>query len=278
MERKPSQTAMGVAVLRAVHQTVDGSPKILDDPIAPLLVDAAALARISADANAPDRAVWHALRAQVVIRSRFAEDRLAEAVSRGVAQYVLLGAGLDTFAYRQPAWARGLRIFEIDHPASQRHKRERLTAAGLPLPANLHFVPIDFEHTSLVEGLRGHGLDPAVPTFFSWLGVMMYLQREAIDAVLALVATFPAGSELVFTFSQPDAPGGPPNLVAARAAQHGEPWQTRFDPESLTHVLHQAGFSTVTLLTPEDVNARYLRGRSDGLPEATRTSIGSAII
>jgi methyltransferase (TIGR00027 family) len=271
MERAASATALGVTVLRAVHQVADGAPRVLDDPISARLVDPAVLAR----AVAADGAGAQALRAHVVLRSRFAEGRLEAAVARGVQQCVVLGAGFDTFAYRQPEWARTLRIFEVDHPASQRAKRERLAAAGIAVPENVTFVAIDFAATSLQDGLATSGFDPQAPAFFSWLGVMMYLDETAIDAVLRYVASRPAGSEIAFSFASADP--GASRKVEALAAAAGEPWLSRFDPAVLRRKLHEHGFRAVTLLGPEEAR-RYFGERSDQLRAPERVSIGSAVV
>lgn len=265
---------MSVAASRAYHQLYDGSPKILDDPIAPRLIEDAFLTRLSA-APRP----WSTqLRLHVVIRSRYAEDRLALAVEGGVRQCVILGAGYDTFAYRQPAWARELTIFEVDHPASQRDKRTRLEAVGIELPDNLRFAPIDFERTSLSDGLRAGGLDETRPAFFSWLGVMMYLEPEAVDAVFRYVASLLPSSEIVFSFARPPRPfdvgQGP---VAAAAFAAGEPWKTRFTPAALGAKLRALGFARVEFLGTREANERYQPLRS-GLPPLLQVSIGSALV
>jgi len=271
MERAASSTALGVAVLRAVHQIADGTPRVLDDAISGRLVERAALARALAADGAPARA----LRAHVVLRSRFAEDRLQAAVARGVRQLVVLGAGFDTFAYRQPAWAHALRVFEVDHPASQRAKQARLRGAGIAIPGNVCFVAIDFAHTALRDGLAPSGFAPDEPAFFSWLGVMMYLDQDAIDAVLRYVAARPAGSEIAFSFAHA---GAVTNRGAqARAAALGEPWLSRFEPDALVRKLRDLGFSAVTLPTPEDA-ARYFGARSDALRAPERVAIGTAIV
>ena len=257
-----------MAFLRAVHQLIDEAPKILDDPVVVRLFDASALDRIR---QAPDQfrtPRLNALRSHVVIRSRFAEDRLAEAVRRGIQQFICLGAGFDTFAYRQPAWAQAIRIFEVDHPASQKAKREPSEKAGIAVPSNVEFVPIDFEVTPLREGLKAATFDPARPAFISWLGVMVYLSEEAIDGVLRLVISMPRSSEIVFTFSQP-APAdksdpGQPSL-AERAAVKGEPWRTRIAPDDLVRYLKIMGFSEVKLLTPAKIDEDYIGARRDGL-------------
>ncbi len=259
--------------MREYHQLRDGAPKILDDPIAPLLVDARAIARIGAM-----RTPWfEALRLHVLARSRYAEERLEAAVARGVRQFASLGAGYDTFAYRQPTWARELAIFEVDHPASQDAKRERLASAGIDLPANLTFAPIDFERTALADGLIGAGFDPERPAFFSWLGVMMYLDARAVDAVFAYVAARPPSSEIAMSFARPGRLFTLEAPIAAAAALAGEPWKTRFSPTALEAELRRHGFASVDFLAPRDANARY-RPMASGLPPMLRASIGAAIV
>ncbi len=229
--QQASRTAAGVAWLRAAHQVVDNPPRILDDPVAPALFGDAAghLAERGPELSSPGAL---ALRAQVLLRSRFAEDQLAVAVSRGVGQYVILGAGFDTFGYRQPGWARTLRIVEVDQPASQQDKRRRLADARIVPPENLTFAAVDFRAQSLIDELARTGVDVAVPTFFSWLGVSMYLTRDAVDDVFRTVASFPPSSELVFTFARPRPPGIPTaNSIVERAAAVGEPWLTFFEPD-----------------------------------------------
>ena len=155
--KPPSSTAVGVAVVRAVHQISDGPPQILHDTISAKLVDDAALAKALATA---DKSFYWRLRAHVVMRSRFAEDRLEASVARGIKQCVILGAGLDTFAYRQPHWAREhLRVIEVDHPSSQQTKKQLLKKAGIVPPPNVDFVPIDFTNTTIADGLRGSSWD-----------------------------------------------------------------------------------------------------------------------
>jgi methyltransferase (TIGR00027 family) len=173
--QEASRTALATAYLRAAHQLLDATPKILDDPIAVRLLGEDASRKIREFAERYRNSETEALRSHVVLRSRFAEDRLADAVQRGVSQYVILGAGFDTFAFRQPAWAKSLKIFEVDHPGTQSVKRSLITKAGLDLAANVQFAPIDFEQESLLEGLCRHHVSLAEPTFFSWLGVTMYL-------------------------------------------------------------------------------------------------------
>jgi methyltransferase (TIGR00027 family) len=269
--RDASRTALGVAALRAAHQVLDQQPLILEDPVAIRLLDPGALQHIrgkEAELQGPSA---RGLRSHVVLRSRFTEDHLRERAEAGVSQYVILGAGLDTFAYRQPSWARGLSVFEVDHPATQEAKRMRLHAGGLECPPNLAFAPVDFESSSLREGLQAAGLDFTRPAFFSWLGVTMYLTEEAIDATLRFAAAFPAGSGMVLTFAQPEGSG-----LADLAAAAGEPWITRFTPLGMETKLRETGFSRVAFLEPEEAAARYYQDRSDGLPPPRRISTALA--
>ena len=270
-QRSASRTALGVAVHRAVLQIFDGDPKILDDPIAGLLLDGDIRRQID---HARDPKTM-GLRSHVILRSRYAEERLAGAVQRGVRQCVILGAGFDTFAYRQPNWAHGLRIYEVDHIGTQAEKRERLARAGIPVPANLEFVAIDFESVSLRDGLLASRLDFSQPTFFSCLGVLIYLTREAVEAVFQLVAGFPVGSEIAFTFSAPDSAN---SNLAQRVSLLGEPWQTHFDPDVLTDDLHALGFSAITFLTANEAERLYFQGRSDELHAPRRGGIAAAVV
>jgi len=168
-QRKASSTMIGVAVLRAMHQVLDADPKILDDPLAVGLVEGSTREEILAAPPDSRPPTW--FRSIFVLRSRYTGDCLAAAVANGISQYVLLGAGMDTFACRQPGWAAKIRIFEIDHPESQKVKREHLDKRGIAVPPNVEFVPIDFERMSLAEGLAASSIDHRVPAFFSWLGV-----------------------------------------------------------------------------------------------------------
>jgi methyltransferase (TIGR00027 family) len=272
--RTPSRTALGVAAHRAVHERFDASPKILGDPIAASLLGESSRAALAERPAWMDGLAARRLRSRVVVRSRFAEDRLQAAVARGVRQCIMLGAGFDTFAWRQPAWAADLQIFEVDHPATQGEKRARLAAAGHSAPANLAFAPIDFETTSLVDGLRASSLDFTRPAFFSCLGVLVYLTAEAADAVFRLAARFPATSELVFSFSQRN-----DSLLADRAATAGEPWLTSMTPRDLTRRLAELGYAEIDFLTPAETRRRYFpHTRSDGLRAPTRTFLAAAVV
>jgi methyltransferase (TIGR00027 family) len=281
--RNSSRTALGVATLRAVHHIVDGQPKILEDPIAARLLDPETLDQIQ---NHPARAQepWaKGLRSHVILRSRFAEDRLAGAVHRGVHQCVILGAGFDTFAYRQPDWAHSLRIYEVDHRATQEEKRQRLQSAGVAIPSNLEFVAVDFESVSLRQGLQASTLNFSEATFFSCLGVLVYLTPEAAHAIFQLVAGFPAPSEIVFTFSPPVSSLSTTEAelratVSERVNALGEPWQTYFDPHQLIDDLRSLGFSSIDSLDPEAAERIYFQNRTDGLRAPRRGGIVAAVV
>jgi len=280
-DRHSSNTAVRAATMRAVHQLIDEEPKILNDPIVLRLLGASTLDQIHLNPKKFRTPRMKALRSRIVMRSRYTEDCLAEAVENGVQQYLILGAGLDTFPYRQPDWARILRIFEVDHSASQRSKRERLALAGIEVPSNVELIACDFETTSLRDCLRKSSFDSGKPAFLSWLGVTMYLSTDAIDAVFRLVSSLPKSSEIVFTFASPasTAKGNycEPS-IGAFAAANGEPWLTRFEPNDLAHKLHGLGFSTVSFLSAPEAEARYFRGRHDGLSAPRRVGIGTATV
>jgi methyltransferase (TIGR00027 family) len=274
-QRQPSRTALATAYLRAAHQRLDAEPRVLDDPVAIRLLGAAAEPRLRDGAERFDTPAARALRAHVVLRSRYAEDRLAEAVRRGVSQYVILGAGFDTFALRQPDWARSLRILEVDHPGSQALKSAYLADAGLAMPANAELIEIDFEQESLLEGLRRSRVSIETPTFFSWLGVTMYLNQEAIAAALRAMASFPAGSEVVLTFAQPSDDGDRARL-AERVAEVGEPFVSYFEPAELEALLRGAGFERVEFLSSAEADERYFKPRPRDLPPPRQTGIAWA--
>jgi methyltransferase (TIGR00027 family) len=266
---RPSLTAWRVALSRAAHQILD-APRVLEDPIALAIVGADAVAAIRA---APLRyrlppALY--LRAFLVARSRVAEEALAQAVQHGVRQYVVLGAGLDTFAYRNPYPAERLTVFEVDHPATQAWKGRQLEAARIAAPGSLRFAPVDLESESLPERLASAGLRADEPAFFSWLGVSMYLTRAAIDATLGYVAGLPQGSGIVFDYAVP--PQSLPlvrrvvvRALLRRVAAAGEPWKTFFEPRELAAALRGLGFSECEDFGPEELNAHFFRDRGDGL-------------
>ena len=266
---RPSRTAAGVARRRAVHQLLD-RPLVFEDPLAiPILGPQAATALRADPRHGRNGLMDRYLRAFVAARSRIAEDRLRLAVARGARQYVVLGAGLDTFAYRNPH--PGLRVFEVDHPATQAWKRERLAESGIEVPESLTFVPIDFQSQTLADTLSAEGLRAGDVTFFSWLGVVPYVARERVLETLRFVATTNArGSEIVFDYGRPArslgfVAGWAVRAVARRVAKIGEPWVTFFDPPELAAELRSAGFANVEDFGPARINSLYFPGRGDGL-------------
>jgi len=281
--RDVSSTMILTAVQRAAHQVLDDEPRILDDPIAVGLTEGCGREEILAAAQDYRSPVAMLLRSAFVLRSRFTEDCLRFAVDRGIRQYTILGAGLDTFAYRQPAWARKLTIFEVDHPSSQEYKRECLAARGIQIPANLRFCACDFEHQSLDEALAETSFHRGTTKFFSWLGVTQYLTRDAIGTTLRFVLSMPPGSEITFQFVVPhdhlsgiDAEVS--SFAANGAAARGEPWITRLDPEECEVWLANMGFSKVFRLTPEEAQRRYFDGRRDGLRVYRVSEIIDAVV
>ncbi|HTJ29893.1 MAG TPA: SAM-dependent methyltransferase [Acidobacteriaceae bacterium] len=259
----PSRTALGVAIRRAVHQLLD-QPPVLNDPIAiPILGE-----RFHFEPEQQAHPYARAFRAFMAARSRLAEDQLARAAAKGVNQYVLLGAGLDTFAYRNP-WPQ-LRVFEVDHPATQLWKRTLLHDAKIAEPANLSYAPLDFEHHTLHDGLTEAGFDFNRPAFFAWLGVVPYLTLKALRGALDLVAAMPAGSGIVFDYALSDEDLSPRRrqqraALAARVAAVGEPFQLFFRLAQLENELKSAGFASIEQIDSHELNCRYFTGRSDGL-------------
>lgn len=248
---KPSVTAYSAALHRAAHQLADGG-RVLTDPIAvPILGERKQ--EILRDQDVPGRRL---MRNFIAARSRFAEDKLARAHQNGTRQLVVLGAGLDTFAYRNPY--ADLRVFEVDFPSTQHWKRERLAEAKIQIPETVTYVPIDFEHQTLASELR---LDPG-PAFFAWLGVVPYLTREAFDTTIDYVAAR-NGNEVVFDYSDP-----PESMTPDRRARHeeragrvdgvGEPWRTYFVPAELAADLGAKGLTEIEDLGPAQQAARYL--------------------
>lgn len=255
--KEPSRTARGAATHRAAHQTLEQA-SIFADPYACAILGQNPAEVAAQEAANPSR---RPMRLFVAARSRFTEDCVAEAVARGVRQVVVLGAGLDTFALRNPYAATGVRVFEVDHPATQLWKRNRLAEAGLLVPPSLTFVPVDFERQRLADALAAAGFDAARPAFFMWLGVVPYLTRETILATLGLIAGVP-DAEVIFDYTEP-LENYPPRrragvaAVAERVAAIGEPWLSHFDPPDLARDLQLLGFTRLEDLGPEDLAVRF---------------------
>lgn len=262
-ERQPSRTALGAAGYRAAHQVFEGG-RVFSDPFARAILGDEAEAVIAALSADPAQ---QGMRLFMAARSRFAEDGLGAAVSRGVRQAVVLGAGFDTFALRNPHADAGLRVFEVDHPATQAWKRKRLSDAGLAIPASLTFAAIDFERDDLGGGLRDAGFDPDRPAFFIWLGVVPYLGRAAIASTLRYIASVP-GAEVVFDYSEPlenYPPDQRPNILALAAytAELGEPWLSHFDPAEIAQELRGYGFAEIEDLGRSQIAIRYMGAPAD---------------
>jgi methyltransferase (TIGR00027 family) len=262
---QPSQTALGAARLRAAHQVLDGA-SILADPLAVRILGAEEA--VSLD-HAQAHPMGPRLRWFIAARSRIAEEALTVAVGNGATQLVVLGAGLDTLAYRTPLASR-LRIFEVDHPATQAWKRQLLTAAAIAVPSSLTFVAVDFERETLADALDAAGFDRGQRSFFSWLGVVPYLTEQAVFSTLDTIARLPGGAEVVFDYVNPAASVAPAGraahqALAERVASVGESLQSYFDTERLCADLHGIGFGAVDDIDPTRLAARFF-------PEAERSA------
>ena len=286
IESRPSRTALVTSLMRALHTRRDPFP-LLDDPWGDRLVpkserDAMCqriLARMDPEARAAalrapgsildDFLAANAAYPGVVIRSRYAEDALREATNRGIRQYVLIGAGFDSFALRRPAFANALEIFEIDHPATQTFKLQGIGDCGISLPPTVHFVSADLANEDLGAALARSSFRADQPAFFAWLGVTVYLTREANLATLRAIANAGApGSELVFTYIDQTefAPGGSRTLSDAKAvATMGEPYLSGFDPKEIANDLVHAGLELIEDLDGPRMSERYAREGANAL-------------
>jgi methyltransferase (TIGR00027 family) len=257
---KPSRTAFAAAAHRAVHQVL-GKASIFRDPLALTILGADA-ERVMEEARGD--ATKNGMRMFIALRTRIAEDALAAAVEDGTRQLVVLGAGLDTFAYRSPYGER-LKVFEVDFPATQAWKRERLAETGIAVPDWVRYVGVDFERETLAEGLAAAGFDAQVPTFFLWLGVVIYLEKEAIWKTLEFIAGLEGGAQVVFDYSDPPDRLSPEmqaahDARAARVAAIGERWVSYFEPAELREKLLEIGFLEVEDLRAGQMVERYMPG------------------
>jgi len=249
IEAQPSRTALRVALRRAAHQLHDAQPLVFDDPLAVRILGPEYAQELANTPDAERRPFSAALRAFMVARARLAEDALAAGYrDDGVRQYLVLGAGLDTFAYRNPY--ADVRVFEVDHPATQAWKREMLAAAAIAVPSSVTHVAVDFEQQSLREELAAAGFDFAAPTMTAWLGVVPYLTREAFRATVQLLRSFGGRSGVVFDYSLPrEALPEREQLMLDsmmdRVRLAGEPFRLFFMPEELRQELHAAGLEVV---------------------------------
>jgi methyltransferase (TIGR00027 family) len=246
-------TAEGGAMMRAIHQTIDGEPKILADSISQRQVNTQSefyKSRLELLGLTPELTRLR-LKAGFVLRSRFGEDCLAETVHSGVRQYVLLGAWLETFAYRQPPWSGSLRIFEVYHPVTPQWKRNWLADANVPVPHDVTFIPVDFEKISVATALSQGGVNVRAAVFFSMHGVSQYLTETAIDQTLRFILSLPSPSEVVFSFVASDAVLDSHDVAlasdTARFTAIGEPRFLRFLPDQLEPKLTAIGFVRVSV-------------------------------
>jgi methyltransferase (TIGR00027 family) len=286
-EAQFSRTALMATYVRGYHAMYD-NPKIFNDFLAYRLLRDEVRAVIeqylawflqnidpTRAASCPDRATtlaWsmRVMGSTVLSRARYTEDSLEKAVRQGVKQYVILGAGMDTFAFRHPEMVELLQVFEVDHPGTQELKRHRLTELGWEHPTNLHFVPVDFTQESLAAILTRSLYDPQTLSFFSWLGVTCYLTPDEVFATLRTIADIsPTGSTVIFDYMDTDA------FIPDRAAKRvkliqettrgiGEPMKTGFDPSTLAADLARLGLHLHEDLSPSDIEERYFKERTDG--------------
>lgn len=266
---EPSRSALRVAMLRAAHQLLD-EPIMFDDPLALPILGKKNEAMVRDDPFQFNDPLSRGMRAAMVGRSRLAEDELALAVKAGVRQYVVLGAGLDTFAFRNPHAKAGLHVYELDHPSTQTWKKAVLNEASIEIPESMSFVGLDFEKDTLAEALQKAGFRSDQPAHFSWLGVCVYLTRDAVFNTLKYVASLPQGSGIAFDYGLERSLLTPIERMigenlAKYFAEQGEPWKTFFDPASLAEELRRIGFSHIEDFDNKKMNARYFVRRKDGL-------------
>ncbi|MBV8360431.1 MAG: class I SAM-dependent methyltransferase [Deltaproteobacteria bacterium] len=285
-EGRPSFTAIASAMLRAAHLLWDDPPKIFEDTFALQLSGCESEAALCAQLDLIDAefarsmspvsalTMRRSMTATVCMRSRYVEEKVDQAIGQGVSQYVILGAGLDSFAYRRSDVSTALRVFEVDHPATQAWKLNRLKEAGIDLPPNLILVAIDFEKQSLIDRLRMNGYRTDAPGLFSWLGVTVYLTHDAIFGTLRTIATLAAGTEIIFQFTVPKELVDEETqrflaVVAAAGTARGEPYRSSFEPSGLVERVKKLGFADVSDFSPEEARLRYFTGRADGLRPLT---------
>jgi methyltransferase (TIGR00027 family) len=282
-ENQVSLTAIMTAYLRAYHAMND-SPKIFDDFLAYDLIPKERRALIeqgfssALQLNDPERTVSSSEKSTTLVslmqamglpnvlsRARYTEDNLEQAIKQEVQQYVILGAGMDTFAFRRPDLLEHIQVFEVDHPATQAFKRNRLAELEWKLPKNLHFAPVDFTKESLGEALRESSYDPQAKSFFSWLGVTMYLTRDEVSTTLrSITDVAPVGSTVIFDYFVADEATPHMQEMRENLRKIGEPIKTAFDPSKLASDLANLGFRLHENLSPPVIQERYFQGRTDG--------------
>jgi methyltransferase (TIGR00027 family) len=278
-DARPSQTAIMAAASRAAHLVVDGEPYIFRDTLAATLLGGQAEELVGYHRAYGGHIVLSGTRAQVTARAAYTERRLGNRFE----QYVVLGAGLDTFALRRAPGGPPTRVIEVDHPATQQWKRELMAAAGLTTPDGQVFAPVDFESGGLMSALREAGLDPGRPALVGWLGVAMYLTEEAVAATLAVLGRLPRGSELVMEYALPpglrDERGAEyASFALAAAADRGEPWLSFFAPDEVSSLLKQHGLEVVEHVRQAGCVDPELWRRQDGLRPADLCRLVRAVV
>jgi methyltransferase (TIGR00027 family) len=265
----PSMTALTAAAARAAHLLVDQKPWIFDDSLAATVLGDQAGPLLEYHRQHGQHEVLAGARVMVTTRSRYTEDRLAAAAARGITQYVLLGAGLDTFAWRSPLAAR-VRVIEADQAGTQQWKRAQLAAAGLRARGDVRFAAVDLTGATLADALAAAGLDLSRPALVSWLGVIMYLSRDAVAGTMAALSRCAPGTELVAEYLVPDDLQDDlgrtyARLVAPAAAEWGEPWRTFLRPEDMSALLAGHGFTALAHAGQRDAGGPELWDRADEL-------------
>lgn len=272
MPDEPDGTAIIVALWRAAHLEVDDPPPILEDSLGLQLVAPAA---DYMQEPFMAESFCGRFRGTMVARARFVEDLVGEHIRRGIHQYVILGAGLDTFALREPHPRTALAVYEVDEPATQAWKQRRLAELGWPVPEHLSFVPVDFETgESWVKAVMAAGFDPSAPAVVSSLGVTVYLTRPAIAAMLQEVATLAPGTIFVCAFEPPEQAVDPSELASIGAikqvaAGRGCPWLSHFTIDEFVALARECGFAEATAIDADELERRYFSGRTDALRPST---------
>lgn len=302
LDNQVSVTAMVTAYARAYHATHD-EPKVFDDFLAAKFLTseeqtfighnlAKGLAFFEPESvpACPDEAsaLSRVMQLQslpiTTSRSRYTEDALLQAIGAGTRQYVILGAGLDTFAFRYPELLKTIDVYEIDQPGTIAFIRQRITQLDWDWQPSLHLVPIDFTREDLAAALKPTPYDPALPTFFSWLGVTYYLPVEAVFATLRTIAGIaPAGSTVVFDYMNIDAFDPAKASATARTVREitrnaGEPMRTGFDPARLGAELEAVGLRLVENLSTADIEERFFRGHTDRYHATAHTEFARAVV
>jgi methyltransferase (TIGR00027 family) len=277
---QPSQTLLVPAVARAAHQLLD-APLILNDPLAIGLVPEASREAILGAVDDHRATAAMLCRSLFTLRSRFVEDQLETAAVRGVRQYIMLGAGLETFPWRQPDFARDMKIFFCDHPSTLAWAQSRFRERALVAPPNHTIVPVDLEERRFGRQLAEFGFAQEVPALVSMLGVTQYLTAQTIDSLLGLFASLSASSEAVFSFNVTDDELNGLELDEIRAGAAyggaiGEPWLTRVPPAEMIERVRRFAFREVFHLDPDQAQRQYFAGRGDGLMAPCREQLIAA--